>query len=41
MHGQPQGSIAFVEIDNITEYLERKNQAISGSNDWKYPPAGL
>lgn len=48
LHGQPQASIAFLEIDDIAEFLERKNQVIpqpdstgSSSQGWKYPPAGM
>ena len=41
MHGQPQASVAFLEIDDIGAFLERHKQAASGANDWKYPPAGL
>jgi len=37
MHGQPQASIAFFEIDEIGEYLKRYN---STTDDWKHPPAG-
>ena len=39
-HGQPQASIAFLEIDDIGAFLERHD--VSGaSDDWKHPPAGL
>ena len=39
-HGQPQASIAFLEIDDIGAFLER--HSLSGANaDWKQPPAGL
>ena len=41
MHGQPQASVAFLEIDDIGAFLDRRKQAASGTNDWKYPPAGL
>ena len=37
-HGQPQASIAFLEIDDIGAFLERDD--VSGA-DWKHPPAGL
>ena len=37
-HGQPQASIAFLEIDDIGAFLERRD--VSGA-DWKHPPAGL
>jgi hypothetical protein len=35
LHGQPQASIAFFEIEDIPKYLERRN-----SPEWKHPPAG-
>ena len=40
MHGQPQASVAFFEIDNIDAYLARHD--LSGANpyEWKHPPAG-
>ena len=46
-HGQPQASIAFLEIDDIGAFLKRHD--VSGANatgwnnatGWKYPPAGL
>ena len=39
-HGQPQASIAFLEIDDIGAYLERHD--VSGADEvWKHPPAGL
>jgi hypothetical protein len=49
VHGQPLASIAFLEIDGIGEYLERKMDArrpVDEPRDerrrrWKYPPAGL
>ena len=39
-HGQPQASIAFLEIDDVGAFLERHD--VSGANavDWKHPPAG-
>lgn len=37
LHGQPQASIAFLEIDDISAYLARHDPAKPG---WKYPPAG-
>ena len=36
VHGQPQASIAFLEIDNIREFLNRR----SDHTIWKHPPAG-
>ncbi|WP_248360534.1 RNA-directed DNA polymerase [Anaeromyxobacter oryzae] len=50
LHGQPQASAAFLEIDDISGYLRRKSRALSQSRDrprarsniaWKYPPAGV
>ncbi len=41
MHGQPQASIAFLEIEDIAAFLTRHDQAAPTSNQWKYPPAGL
>jgi hypothetical protein len=38
LHGQPQASIAFLEIDDIGKFLRRPNSAIRAG--WKYPPAG-
>ena len=43
-HGQPQASIAFLDI-NIGEFLKRGEQASQsvahGANGWKHPPVGL
>jgi hypothetical protein len=41
LHGQPQASIAFLEIDDIAGFLARHGHAKSASPDWKYPPAGM
>ncbi|PKO71208.1 MAG: hypothetical protein CVU20_08135 [Betaproteobacteria bacterium HGW-Betaproteobacteria-14] len=41
LHGQPQASIAFLEIDDISEFLARHDHAKSTSPGWKYPPAGM
>ena len=46
MHGQPQASIAFLDIDTteMSKFLERRNpnQSIKDSPiEWKHPPAGL
>lgn len=49
LHGQPQASVAFMEIDNIAEFLERKAESQRQSalanqtptSPWKSPPAGL
>ena len=42
-HGQPQAAIAYLEIDPISAFLERVNNARGPKNDrqYKYPPAGL
>ena len=45
LHGQPQASIAFLEIDDIADFLSRgieKPQTLvpSKSGIWKSPPAG-
>lgn len=41
LHGQPQASIAFLEIDDIGEFLARHGHAKPASTGWKYPPAGM
>lgn len=41
LHGQPQASIAFLEIDDIAEFLARHGHAHTASTGWKYPPAGM
>lgn len=51
MHGQPQATVCFLEIDSIGQFLSRKvdakakkGKAESNSSDkrlWKYPPAGM
>lgn len=48
LHGQPQASIAFLEIDDIAGFLERDDhtEPQHGSTGpsrqgWKYPPAGM
>ena len=40
-HGQPQASIAFLEIDDIGAFLERHDDSGANAMDWKHPPAGL
>lgn len=49
LHGQPQATVAFLEIDDIAAFLRRRTDAISqsspapnpnGSITWKFPPAG-
>ncbi len=39
-HGQPQVSISFLEIDEKSGFLGRRDPAITGDG-WKWPPAGL
>lgn len=51
MHGQPQASIAFLEIDPIALFQQRKKKNTASdskeekksatSNSWKSPPAGI
>jgi hypothetical protein len=53
LHGQPQASISFLEIDDIQAFLSRKSDAkvqllqqtspnaIPPVIKWKYPPAGI
>jgi len=40
-YGQPQASIAFLEIDDIGAFLERHNVSGTNAKEWKHPPAGL
>ncbi len=40
-HGQPQASIAFLEIDDIGAFLNRHDVSGANADDWKHPPAGL
>jgi hypothetical protein len=50
LHGQPQATLAFLEIDDIPAFLARKNNgrvpsppssgASSSAGTWKFPPAG-
>ena len=40
-YGQPQSSIAFLEIDDIAAFLDRHDVSGAGADDWKHPPAGL
>ena len=40
-HGQPQASIAFLEIDDIGAFLERRDVSGANAEDWKHPPSGL
>ena len=50
LHGQPQASVAFLEIDNIKGFLTRRADALSQPSpavaagslpSWKFPPAGM
>ena len=41
IHGQPQASIAFLEIDDIGAFLERHGVSGANADGWKHPPAGL
>lgn len=48
LHGQPQASIAFLEIDDIADFLARTQAAgvsapllRAGAGRWKPPPAGM
>ena len=40
-YGQPQASIAFLEIDDIGSFLERHDVSGASADEWKHPPAGL
>ena len=40
-HGQPQASITFFEIDDISVFLARRDVSGPSADDWKHPPAGL
>ena len=41
IHGQPQASIAFLEIEDIDGFLGRHDTSGASVKDWKHPPAGL
>ncbi len=41
MHGQPQASVAFLEIDNIDAFLARHDASGANPYEWKHSPAGL
>jgi len=50
LHGQPQATVAFLEIENIAEFLRRRADAIAQPRPnpnpgswptWKFPPAGV
>lgn len=40
LHGQPQASLAFLEIENIEAFLNRGQNPDGNDDDWKHPPAG-
>ena len=40
-HGQPQASIAFLEIDDVGTFLKRHDISGADADNWKHPPAGL
>ena len=48
LHGQPQASVAFLEIDDIASFVQRQADAENPeqphpprtTNGWKFPPAG-
>lgn len=48
LHGQPQASVAFFEIDDISAFLSRRKSGNgslqskpAGTGTFKYPPAGI
>ena len=41
MHGQPQASIAFFNIEDIGDFLSQRDQSVAQLNQWKHPPAGF
>ncbi len=41
VHGQPQASVSFFEIDNVADFLQRHDASGDSAGDWKHPPAGL
>ena len=46
LHGQPQASIAFFEIDDIENFLARQKNTVEklpkhSPDGWKHPPAGF
>ncbi|PKN28138.1 MAG: hypothetical protein CVU65_00220 [Deltaproteobacteria bacterium HGW-Deltaproteobacteria-22] len=41
LHGQPQASVAFFEINNIDHVIARRIKALAPESPWKSPPAGL
>lgn len=41
LHGQPQASVAFLEIDDIADVIARKIKAQDSESPWKSLPAGM
>lgn len=44
LHGQPQATLAFLEIENINDFLQRKTNMrhlAANTCTWKSPPAGV
>ena len=41
LHGQPQASVAFFEIEDIGDVIARKIKALDSGSPWKSLPAGL
>jgi len=41
LHGQPQASVAFFEIEDIGDVIARKIKALDSKSPWKSIPAGL
>ena len=41
LHGQPQASIAFFEIEDIGDVIARKIKALDSESPWKSLPAGV
>lgn len=41
LHGQPQASVAFFEIEDISDVIERKVKALDSKSLWKSLPAGV
>ena len=41
LHGQPQSTVAFLEIEDIAKFLKRRDlPGLGNDTSWKYPPAG-
>ncbi len=41
LHGQPQASVAFFEIEDISDVIARKVKALNPNSPWKSLPAGV